>query len=61
MAYAIEIAGTQANLAEWVGYKQQGISNALLSGRVSPQLAIRIEQVTKGRIKALALCPTLLG
>jgi DNA-binding transcriptional regulator YdaS (Cro superfamily) len=59
IAEAIELLGSQENLAYACGCVQQTISYALRNGYCSPRLAIRIERATRRRIKASDVCPDM--
>jgi DNA-binding transcriptional regulator YdaS (Cro superfamily) len=53
--------GSQAALARAVGIKQPSIAGALLRGKVSPALAIKIHNVSGGAIPKWKLRPDLWG
>ena len=52
--------GTQEQAANAIGIKQPSI-NALVSGKVkmTADVAMRAEEATNGKFKAIDLCPTL--
>lgn len=56
---AIRIVGSQSKLAEACGVKQASIWQAKEAGRVSAELALRIEQATEGQISRRDLRPDL--
>jgi DNA-binding transcriptional regulator YdaS (Cro superfamily) len=58
---AIRLAGGQSNLARMVGYTQNGIWKAKENGRVTPELAILIEEATDGRVRKEQLAPKIFG
>jgi DNA-binding transcriptional regulator YdaS (Cro superfamily) len=57
---AINIAGSQAKLAKAIG-KQQGHVWFWLkeAKKISPSIAIKIEQATDGKVSRARLCPEL--
>jgi hypothetical protein len=60
LQHAIELAGgSQASLGKACGRSQNAIYHAVKTGRVSPDLAIRISNAVKGAIPAHKLCPLL--
>ena len=56
---AIEAAGSQAKLAQACGVVQQSISAALNSGRVSAEMAVKIDRATNGVVPCWQLRPDL--
>jgi DNA-binding transcriptional regulator YdaS (Cro superfamily) len=57
---AIEIAGgSEAKLAEAIGFTQPAINKAKRSGRTGPRLALAIHHFTKGVVPASELRPDL--
>jgi DNA-binding transcriptional regulator YdaS (Cro superfamily) len=56
---AIETAGSQAKLAQACGVVQQSISAALNSGRVSAEMAVKIDRATNGAVPHWQLRPDL--
>ncbi len=56
----VDYFGTQEQTANAIGIKQPSV-NALVNGRakMSPKVAIRAEKATKGKFKAVDLCPSL--
>ena len=58
---AIEIMGTQARLAEACGVTQPAISYALSTGRVSAELAAKIDRATEGKVSREALRPDVFS
>ncbi len=55
---AIEICGSQSELARRCGIKQGSVWNWLHRGKyLSPQMAIAIEKATRGEIKRKQLLP----
>jgi len=54
---AIKLAGGQSKLARAIGYTQNAIWKAKDSGRISADLAIRIELATGGRVTREQLAP----
>jgi DNA-binding transcriptional regulator YdaS (Cro superfamily) len=59
---AVEIAGSQAKLAEGIGMSQQGVSFLLTRAKnVSVEVAVAIDRYTKGKISKAALRPDIFG
>lgn len=58
---AVRTAGSQSALARLVGVRQNSIWAALQKGRVSAELAIRIERALGGAVRAQDLRPDLFG
>lgn len=59
---AVEIAGSQAKLAEALGISQQGVSFLMnKADRVSAEIAVKIEQFTDGQILRSELRPDIFG
>lgn len=56
---AIAILGSQAKLASAAGVSQPVISEAALTGKVGPRLAMGIEKATAGQISKSRLRPDL--
>ena len=56
---AIVLCHSQKRLADLCRVKQQTISKALQSGKVSIPLALYIHKATKGRVDRIVLCPEL--
>lgn len=57
---AIEIAGSQQALAEGIGLSQQGISYLLNEApRVSAEIALAIDDFTKGKVSKGMLRPDI--
>jgi DNA-binding transcriptional regulator YdaS (Cro superfamily) len=57
---AIKVMGSQAALAEAIGKKQGHIWFWLHEAKkLSPSIAIKIEQATDGRVSRTRLCPEL--
>lgn len=61
LSRAVEIAGSQHKLAEAIGYSQHAVWHALRRGRVSAEMALKIEKVTAGEVSAADLRPDLFG
>jgi DNA-binding transcriptional regulator YdaS (Cro superfamily) len=59
MARAIAILGSEVKLAAACGVTQAAISKAKVKGRISPRLALAVDQATKGRVSAADLRPDL--
>jgi DNA-binding transcriptional regulator YdaS (Cro superfamily) len=59
MEAAITIAGSEAKLGALAGYSQNAIWYAKRNGRVSAELALSIDKVTKGVISKSQLRPDL--
>lgn len=47
MRAAVTIIGSQAELARRLGIKQPSVNRMLHRGRVSPQMALKLEKLTK--------------
>lgn len=58
---AISIAGSEAKLGRAAGVSQNAIWQAKKKGRVSAELAIKIEKATAGLVTRLELRPDLFG
>jgi DNA-binding transcriptional regulator YdaS (Cro superfamily) len=56
---AIRLAGGQSKLARAVGYTQNAIWKAKDTGRISAELAIRIEAATGGKVTREQLAPQI--
>lgn len=56
---AIDMAGTQSELAKMIGVKQSTVSGWVKDGRCGPTHAIKIHKVFKGKISAHDLRPDL--
>ena len=56
---AIVLLGSEAKLGRAVGYSQAGINKAKRSGRVSAELAIKIEEATGGQVARHMMRPDL--
>jgi DNA-binding transcriptional regulator YdaS (Cro superfamily) len=56
---AIKLAGGQSKLARATGYTQNSIWKAKDSGRISAELAIRIELALGGRVTREQLAPDI--
>lgn len=58
----IKQAGSQSELAASLGISQQNVSRLMTRGkRVSAELAVKIEEATKGEIKRSDLRPDLFN
>lgn len=58
---AIRIAGSEKKLGELVGRSQHAIWSAKELGRVTAELAVRIERATEGQVSRFDLKPDLFG
>ena len=58
---AIEMFGSQTELARAAGVTQPAISNALRLGSVGPMLAVKVHAATGGAIDRADLCPAVFG
>ena len=58
---AIKHFGGQTRLAEKLGVKQPVVGNWLLRQSVPPAHALRIEELTRKKVKARDLCPRVFG
>jgi len=56
---AIAIAGSEAKLAEAIGFTQAGINKAKNSGRAGPEMALAIHHFTNGIVSAASIRPDL--
>jgi DNA-binding transcriptional regulator YdaS (Cro superfamily) len=56
---AVAILGSEVKLAAACGVSQPAISKAKLRGRISPRLALAVDQATNGRVSAADLRPDL--
>lgn len=56
---AIGIAGSEAKLGRLTGFSQVAINKAKARGHVSPEMAMRIETATGGKISKSTLRPDL--
>ena len=54
---AIAWFGSESELARRIGYSQSAISKAKRAGRVSAEMAAKIELASRGRIKKIDLRP----
>lgn len=62
MKKAIELLDGQVNLAKVLGVQQSYISHMLTERQpVSSKMAMKIEALTDGQIKAVDLCPVALN
>jgi DNA-binding transcriptional regulator YdaS (Cro superfamily) len=60
MERAVELAGSQAKLAEGIGLSQQGVSFLINQAtKVSAETAIAIERFTEGKIRRAELRPDI--
>jgi DNA-binding transcriptional regulator YdaS (Cro superfamily) len=60
MERAVELAGSQAKLAEGIGLSQQGVSFLINQAtKVSAETAIAIERFTEGKIRRGDLRPDI--
>lgn len=58
---AIKIAGSEAKLGAATGYSQHAIWQAKRKGRVSAEMAVRIERATQGLVSKAELRPDLFA
>ena len=58
---AVQLFGTEARLAEATGYTQPAINRAKHSGRVSAEMAARIDAATGGQVSRFELRPDVFG
>jgi len=58
---AIVIAGSEAKLGKATGYSQNAIWHAKRQGRVSAEMALKIDRATGGAISKHRLRPDLYG
>lgn len=58
---AISIAGSEAKLGKAAGVSQNAIWQAKRRGRVSAELAVRIERATQGLVSRAELRPDLFS
>lgn len=59
---AVEHAGSQQKLAEGIGCSQQQISYLLhTAGRISVEMAVKIEEATEGKVSRYDLRPDIFG
>jgi DNA-binding transcriptional regulator YdaS (Cro superfamily) len=56
---AVAILGSEVKLAAACGVTQPAISKAKLKGRISPRLALAMDEATNGRVSASELRPDL--
>lgn len=56
---AIAISGSQTALAKAAGVSQNAIWRALQRGRITPELAKKIEEATDGAVSRVDLCPDI--
>jgi DNA-binding transcriptional regulator YdaS (Cro superfamily) len=59
LARAIQLAGGQSALARAVGYTQNAIWKAKTCGRVTAELAVKIEKATNGKVRREQLAPKI--
>lgn len=58
---AVKKFGSQKRFGEKCGVKQQTISRAIASGKVSIELALYIHRATRGAVNRVVICPELRG
>lgn len=56
---AVELAGSEKKLGQKVGATQNAIWQARQRGRVTAEMAMKIEQALAGAVQARELCPDL--
>jgi len=61
IARAVDAAGSQRQLARLTGYSQHAIWHALQRGRVSAEMALKIEIATDGAVTARDLRPDIFS
>lgn len=57
----VHAGGTQRKLADAIGMTQHAIHHAIKVGRVSPELAVKLDTYTKGLVSKETLRPDIFG
>ena len=58
---AVALFNNPSQMARAIGYSQHAVWHALKRGQCSPQMAIAIHKVTRGKIKKDQLRPDIFG
>lgn len=53
--------GSEAKLAQALGFSQHAVWHAKKAGRVSPKMAIAIHKITRGKVNKADLRPDIFG